>query len=101
VTPRSTSTTTGSQADDPRLSVIICTRDRPDLFPRAMQSVLSEVTCADEVLIVDDGSNPAVSVDLTGPGVKIVRIDSGSVGAARSAGLDAARGRFVAWCDDD
>jgi glycosyltransferase involved in cell wall biosynthesis len=90
----------------PLVTVIVCTRDRPDGLRRALQSVqwqeLSVPRLAVEVVVVDDGNTPPAAPD---PGerfpVRVVRIDDGRPGAARKAGLVAARGAVIAWCDDD
>lgn len=82
----------------PRVTVVICTRDRPELLRTAVDSVLREVGPDDEVVIVDDGSSPAVS---RLPGTRLVRTAGVGPAGARAAGLAAARGEYVAWCDDD
>jgi glycosyltransferase involved in cell wall biosynthesis/GT2 family glycosyltransferase len=79
--------------------VVICTRDRPDLLSRALDSVLAQVGPADEVVVVDDGVHPAALAPASG--VRQVRTSGVGPAGARAAGLDAARGRYLAWCDDD
>ncbi|MEL6131401.1 MAG: glycosyltransferase, partial [Cyanobacteria bacterium J06628_4] len=44
----------------PLLSIIIPTYNRPELLPRALKSVLSQTLSDIEVIVVDDGSTPAV-----------------------------------------
>ncbi len=81
----------------PLISVVVCTRDRPALLARALASVLGQDRDDFEVIVVDDGSSP--------PGhrgrVRLVRTGQRGVGTARAAGLAAARGEYVAYCDDD
>jgi glycosyltransferase involved in cell wall biosynthesis/GT2 family glycosyltransferase len=85
-----------------RATVVVCTRDRPALLARALDSVLPQVGPDDEVVVVDDGSDPPVR---GAPGwrgrARVVRTAGIGPAGARAAGLEAARGDYVAWCDDD
>jgi glycosyltransferase involved in cell wall biosynthesis len=55
-----------------------------------------------EVVVVDDGSDPPVSLPGATPDcVRVIRTEHRGVGAARATGLDASRGEFIAYCDDD
>lgn len=86
----------------PRVSVVVCTRDRPSSLARAIDSVLEQTFQDFEVVVVDDGeASPPVSVSQAGASVRVVRNRGRGVGAARSTGLDEARGELVAYCDDD
>ena len=92
-------------------SVIIATRDRPDLLARALQSVSAQ-RCPDlEVLLVDDSSTqairgrnaglltafvPAGVVITTGP-----EIGGSGPGAARNRGMAQATRPYLAFLDDD
>jgi glycosyltransferase involved in cell wall biosynthesis len=89
-------------ANGPLISVLVCTYNRLHLLPRALASVLRQ-DCPDyEVLVVDDGSTPPVEAPGPAGGrVRLVRTEHRGVGAARAAGLRAARGEFIAYCDDD
>jgi glycosyltransferase involved in cell wall biosynthesis len=84
------------------VSVIICTYNRQELFERALRSVCAQSFTDFEVIVVDDGSNPPVEVpDLSAGKVRLLRTEHCGIGAARAAGLDTARGRYTAYCDDD
>ncbi len=86
----------------PRVSVIVCTYNRPGWLRAALGSVLAQDVDAFEVLVVDDGSEPPVRLPPESQGrCRLVRTPHRGVGAARAAGLDAARGELVAYCDDD
>lgn len=83
--------------------MIIPTFNRPVEVGTAVASVVSQdIDC--EVLVIDDGSTPAVSPVgvLADPVVNILRAEK-STGPtrARSRGLEAASGRYVAFLDDD
>lgn len=87
----------------PRVSVIIPSRDRPSLVRHAVKSVLDQNDPL-EIIIIDDGSEPALSADglLGDPRVTIIRNDvpQGPT-QARNIGLRASSGSFVAFLDDD
>jgi glycosyltransferase involved in cell wall biosynthesis len=91
--------------DSPLVSVIVCTWNRPDWLPRAVESVLTQELPerdAIEVIIVDDGSEPPVTLpEAWRCRVRLVRTEHQGVGAARWTGLAEARGEFIAYCDDD
>jgi glycosyltransferase involved in cell wall biosynthesis len=80
---------------------VITTRDRPTLVQRAIRSALAQSMANVEIVIVDDGTNAAVSVphDVR---VRLLRFErSSGVCAARNHGLRSARGRWIAFLDDD
>ncbi len=86
----------------PAVSVIICTRNRPEPMRRALDSVLAQHHKDFEIIVVDDGSDPPAELPPQVRSVtRLIRIANGAVGASRSAGLSAARGEFTAYCDDD
>jgi hypothetical protein len=88
----------------PLVSVIIPTRNRPHLLPRTLESVLKQSTENLEVIVVDDGStdsNGAVAAAVD-PRVSVLRNpEPTGVSAARNRGIAAARGEWIAFCDDD
>jgi glycosyltransferase involved in cell wall biosynthesis len=92
-------------APPPDLTVVIPTRDRPALLPRAVASALAQSGVAVEVVVVDDGSHPPARLrpdHAADPRVRLIRLDPGRGGAAaRNAGIAAARARHVANLDDD
>jgi hypothetical protein len=85
------------------ISAIIPTYNRAHLVPRAIQSALAALSPGDEVIVVDDGSTDGTAdiVKAFGPPVSLLRIPHGGAGAARNAGLAAARGPLVAFLDSD
>jgi glycosyltransferase involved in cell wall biosynthesis len=97
-------TPTGS-GSGPEVSVIVPTHDRVDLLPFAVASVLRQVDVDLELIVVDDGSVDGTAAylgTLTDPRVVVIRHGPArGVSAARNAGIARARGRVVAFLDDD
>lgn len=88
----------------PRISVVLATRDRPALLPRAIDSVLAQRYREWELVVVDDGDTDAVARTLAGRGDERLVVAEGprrGLGAARNAGLDRASGEVVCYLDDD
>jgi glycosyltransferase involved in cell wall biosynthesis len=89
----------------PDASVVIPTRDRCRHLERALKSALGQIGVDLEVLVVDDGStDPTGQVvsRISDPRVRHLRqaVHEG-VSAARNAGIAEARGRWIAFLDDD
>lgn len=82
-------------------TVIIPTRNRPQLLERAVRSALSQALPPSEVIVVDDGSEPPVSMT-DYDRVRVIRhFPSRGVSAARNTGLHAAKAHWVTFLDDD
>ena len=85
----------------PLVSVIIPTRNRASLLRRTLESVLKQSSENLEVIVVDDGSTEAVATSAD-PRVRVLRNPKPTgVSAARNRGFAAARGEWIAFCDDD
>jgi glycosyltransferase involved in cell wall biosynthesis len=85
----------------PFFSIVVPTRDRPDLLAEALRSVLGQTLPDFECIVVDDGGSVAVKVP-DDPRITVVRRrTSGGPAAARNTGLEAAKGCCVAFLDDD
>jgi hypothetical protein len=84
----------------PLVSVVVPTHDRPVLVRGAVASILAQRDVALDVIVVDDASAETVCID--DPRVRVVRRDTaGGPSVARNAGIDAATGEWIAFCDDD
>jgi glycosyl transferase family 2 len=83
------------------VSIVVPTRDRPELLARAVDSALAQTYQPIEVVVVDDGS--ADPVDLpSDPRLRVVRhASSRGSSTSRNSGLHSARGRWVTFLDDD
>jgi len=89
----------------PIVSVVIPTRNRPELVLRAVRSALAQTLPELEVVVVIDGPDPATVEALRGVGddrVRPIELEkSGGAPAARNHGVDAAHAEWVAFLDDD
>ncbi len=90
----------------PDVTVVLPTRDRPELLRRAVRSVLQQDLQALEVIVVDDGSSTPAAVALgellADERLVVVRHEvSQGVSAARNAAVIQARAPWVAFLDDD
>jgi glycosyltransferase involved in cell wall biosynthesis len=87
------------------VSVVIPTRDRPWLLKQTLWSVLQQRGVVMEVVVVDDGSAMDVRDVVIAAGDPRIRYRRHHVGrgvaAARNTGIAAARGAWLAFCDDD
>jgi glycosyltransferase involved in cell wall biosynthesis len=85
----------------PDLTIVVPTKDRPELLARAVASARAQRGADVEVVVVDDGSATPVALD-GDDRLRVLRMDR-SVGgaAARNAGTEVARARLVAYLDDD
>ncbi len=89
------------------VSVIIPARNAVRTIGRALRSLASDATVISEILLVDDGSedNTAASAQATATRfrlpLKIIRIQAGSAGTARNAGMAVAQSEYVYFLDSD
>jgi glycosyltransferase involved in cell wall biosynthesis len=84
--------------------VVICTYNRADIVPQAVQSVLQQTFADFEVIVVDDGSSDDTAERIGAIGdarVRYLRCENGGLSKARNIGVAASRGRFVIFLDDD
>lgn len=101
-----TRTAFGGGADRPLVSVIIPTRDRPELLEEALESVDAQTYDPIEVVVVD-GSTPPLSEAFIeaslGENRSVVyrRGPRRGAAAARNAGIRSAAGDYLSFLDDD
>lgn len=91
--------------NQPRVSVVVPTRDRPHLLADAVESVRRQSRSDWELIIVDDGSREVVApvIEAAGdPRVRVLRLDPGrGASEARNRGMRVGTAEFVAFLDDD
>ena len=85
------------------ITAIITTHNRRELLPRALDSVFQQTRPADEVIVVDDGSDDETFTWLLQQqGIdKLIRHPPKGVSAARNIAIKASRGEWLAFLDDD
>jgi GT2 family glycosyltransferase len=88
---------------DPTASIIVPTRARAGYLDVALASIAPQAaTAGAEVLVVDDGPEPATEEVARRHGARYVAHDaSRGLNAARNTGIDAARGSLLVFVDDD
>jgi glycosyltransferase involved in cell wall biosynthesis len=87
----------------PPVSVVVTTRDRPVLLRRALASVAAQSWPPLEVLVADDGEQPA-DVNALAEGLlelRVLRSQARQTGGTRNLAVRAARGAVLAFLDDD
>ncbi|HEY5625426.1 MAG TPA: glycosyltransferase [Dehalococcoidia bacterium] len=92
-----------AELSQPAVSVIIATRDRPHLLRVAVSSVIDQTFDSFEVLVVNDGEGDLRSLLDEFGDERIQLLSAGGRGKshALNVGIKEARGRFIAYLDDD
>jgi glycosyltransferase involved in cell wall biosynthesis len=94
-----------AEAAWPSVSVVVATRDRPELLRRAVAAILGQTYEGPvECLVVFDQSDPALPWGDPGPGRRLRRLRNRrtpGLAGARNTGADHATGELLAFCDDD
>lgn len=90
----------------PTISVVLPTHNRLTTLGRAIQSVLAQSFSQIELIVVDDGSTDGTAeflrASVKGPRVRVIMHSAPrGPGAARNAGVRAARADWVAFQDSD
>lgn len=86
-----------------KVSVVIPTYNRADMIAGAVDSVLAQAIDGVEIIVVDDGSTDDTS-DMLAPyrdRIVYLRTENQGPAGARNAGMQAARGEYIAWLDSD
>ena len=86
------------------VSVITRTRNRHDLLREAVESVAAQDYPHVELVVINDGGAPVEEVLAPYMGrldVQLLNLDSVGRCRAGNAGLEAARGTWITWLDDD
>jgi glycosyltransferase involved in cell wall biosynthesis len=89
----------------PLITVVIPTRNRPQLVKRAVASALAQTLNNIEVVVIIDGPDPLTAATLStisDPRLRVLpQPESLGGGGARNAGVAAARSEWTAFLDDD
>lgn len=90
--------------EDPQLSVVVPTRDRPDRLGVCLAALERQTAPQLEIVVVDDASRDARAVAeavAAAPRARLVRGAGRGPAAARNAGVRAARAPVICFTDDD
>lgn len=88
------------------ISVLMLTYDREELVGRAIESILAQTYRDFEFIIVDNGSSDrsgeiAREYAARDPRIRVIHREKGNIGAGRNTALDAAKGEYLTFIDDD
>lgn len=85
------------------ISVIVPVRDGDRYLGAALESIVRQTLAADEILVIDDGSqdtSPQIAREFS-PLVRCISTPPQGPAAARNLGISLARGDFLAFLDAD
>ena len=89
----------------PLVSVILPTYNRANLLPYAIQSILNQTYQNFELIIINDASSDNTSTILNQYKDKRIHIITNNINQGivhnRNLGLSLAKGKYIAWMDDD
>ncbi len=90
----------------PEVSIIIPVHNAEKYLNECLTSLENQTAGDIEIICADDNSSDGSAELLRAAAaedkrIKVLRVAGGDAGAARNAGLDAAAGKFIAFCDAD
>lgn len=89
----------------PLVSVIVPTHNRPDMLATAISSILAQTMQSFEIIVVNDAGTDVQPVLERFSGRENIRYlvheTNRGLAAARNTGINAARGKYIAYLDDD
>lgn len=88
------------------ISVLMLTYNRENMVSRAVESILAQTYCDFEFVIVDNGSTDnsgkiADEYAEKDERIRVIHRSRGSISAGRNTALDAAKGDYITFIDDD
>lgn len=86
----------------PEVSIVVCTRSRPELLARCLESIAGLDVPATEVIVVDNApGDPRTAALCEQRPVRYLAAGGAPLSALRTRGARASRGELVAFIDDD
>ncbi len=91
------------ELQNPSVSVVLCTRNRPDALARAVDSILNAEQQPDEIIVVDNAPSSDATRKLVAglPDIRYVLEPRRGLDVARNTGIQHSKGDIVAFIDDD
>jgi len=89
--------------NSPHVTVVVPTYNNASLLPETIDKILAQSFTDFDLIIVDDGSSDdtAAVIRRGYPQVTYIAQSNRGPAAARNAGVNVARGEFIAFCDHD
>ncbi len=84
-----------------KLSIAICTYNRPELLKLCLEAVYPQLSEDSEILVIDNGSQSVEQICRTFEDVRYVREESTGLSHARNRAIHEAEGDFILYLDDD
>ena len=85
----------------PLVTVVIPCYQQQAFLRRALQSLKEQTFSHLEVIVIDDGSEPAIHIPTDFNNVTLIRQENAGLSAARNTGLEVASGDFIKFLDAD
>lgn len=87
----------------PRVSVIIPTRNRPQMLREAIASIRAQTFTDYELIVVVNGADTPLTAqsEEVAAGCKVMRLKAAGIASSVNAAVAAARGEWLAFLDDD
>lgn len=103
VLPRHAAASAMPAADGRSVSVVICTRNRPEALVRCLDSLASQIDEILEIVVVDNAPEfPQTAAAIAGrPKVRYVAEPRPGLSIARNSGMRVSTGDIIAFTDDD
>jgi len=85
-----------------RISAVVVTYNRPEEVKKAVDSLVNQSVEPFEIIIIDNGSSPPLSMKVDGSKMKLIRFDEEvGLSRARNYAINVAKGEYIAFIDDD
>ncbi len=87
----------------PAVSVVVPTRDRPEMLTRCLTSIVQSIGPEDELIVVDSVSKDPDAIEraAAGFGTRVIRTELPGAGQARNVGWEVSQHELVVFVDDD
>ncbi|MBF0227514.1 MAG: glycosyltransferase [Desulfobacterales bacterium] len=96
---------TGKYIANPIISIIIITYNSKEFLPESLNSALNQEVQADEILIIDDGSNDGTEElikKFSHPSIRYIKKEKNQgIPYVRNIGINESKGNYILWLDAD